>query len=129
MNKRHALIRCVRPRARRGEERAALKAFDTVEEPGAGLARSLVPRPTGRLTHVASARAACGGAGGVRGLERRRSAAASRLLRLWRAPLLPRDARRGAGGAPPQGKKTNKPPRGPPRGGGGRTPAKAPPNT
>jgi hypothetical protein len=31
MNRRRALIRCVRPRARRGEERAALKAFDTVE--------------------------------------------------------------------------------------------------
>src|SRR2546427_981762 len=110
MNKRHALIRCVRPRARRGEERAALKAFDTVEEPGAGLARSLVPRPTGRLTHVASARAACGGAGGVRGLERRRSAAASRLLRPWRALFLPRDARRGAGAPQRKGKKTTKTP-------------------
>src|SRR5438105_4118390 len=31
MNRRRALIRCVRPRARRGEERAALTAFDTVE--------------------------------------------------------------------------------------------------
>src|SRR5215471_14084976 len=42
-------------------------------------------RTNGAATHVEGAFAACGGAGGVRGLERRRPPPPSRLLRLRRA--------------------------------------------
>src|SRR5262245_27837938 len=41
-------------------------------------------RTNGAATHVEGALAACGGAGGVRGLERRRPPPPSRLLRLLR---------------------------------------------
>src|SRR5215831_21131326 len=51
-------------------------------EPEGALARSLVPRTNGAAIHEDSGRTGCGGAGGVRGLERRRPPPPSRLLRL-----------------------------------------------
>src|SRR5215475_14841636 len=63
-------------------------------------------KSNGAAIHVDSARAGCGGAGVVRGLELRRPAASPRLLwRLRRAVFHPRHARRvacapGAGAKP-----------------------------
>src|SRR5215472_17050326 len=70
-------------RVRGGErtECVGKKAHRVRSEPNSG-SRVVMGETNGAATDVEGAYAACGGAGGVRGLERRRPTPPSRLLRL-----------------------------------------------
>src|SRR5262249_58243919 len=88
-----------------------------VGEPDA-VSRVIRGETNGAATHVEGAHAACGGAGGVRGLERRRPPPPSRLLR--RPPPAHPPPPPPGGGRPPPPKRA---PRAPPQ-----PPTKTPPH-